>query len=155
MMSRREVVAAGVLGTLATASSPVTAEAEEAQTAESTAVTQGLTAVTQGLAGVRSELGALNRLVAQAVTVPSLSTGLVGNVKSRIELYLKTSGKFPEFCDVGTSVFFEVYDWHVRHQQQIQITRMADQRMMIQFLFTQLILRWENESTYIGTPFDK
>ena len=148
MMSRREVVAAGVLGTLSTASSPVTAEAEEAQTAESTAVTQGL-------AGVRSELGALNRLVAQAVTVPSLSTGLVGSVKSRIEAYLKTSGKFPEFCDIGTSVFFEVYDWHVRHQQQIQITRMADQRMMIQFLFTQLILRWENESNYIGTPFDK
>ena len=70
-------------------------------------------------------------------------------------MYLKTSGKFPEFCDIGTSVFFEVYDWHVRHQQQIQITRMADQRMMIQFLFTQLILRWENESNYIGTPFDK
>ena len=147
MMSRREVVAAGVLGTLSTAA-PVPAEAAQASTPESTAITRGLS-------NLASELNELNRLVTQAVVAPSLSVGLVGTVKSRIELYLKTSGKFPEFCDIGTSVFFEVYDWHVRHQQQIQITRMADQRMMIQFMFTQLILRWENESNYIGTPFDK
>ena len=112
-------------------------------------------ALTRGLSNLASELNELNRLVTQGMVAPSLSVGLVGNVKSRIELYLKTSGKFPEFCDVGTSVFFEVYDWHVKHQQQIQITRMGDQRLMIQFLFTQLILRWENDSNYIGTPFDK
>ena len=147
-MSRREVVAAGVLGTLSTAAAPVPAEAGQVPTPESMAITVGLS-------NLRSELNELNRLVTQGMVAPSLSVGLVGTVKSRIELYLKTSGKFPEFCDIGTSVFFEVYDWHVRHQQQIQITRMADQRMMIQFLFTQLILRWENESNYIGTPFDK
>ena len=148
MMSRREVVVAGVLGTLSTAAAPVPTEAVQSQTPESTAIARGLS-------NLASELNELNRLVTQGMVAPSLSVGLVGNIKSRIELYLKTSGKFPEFCDVGTSVFFEVYDWHVRHQQQIQITRMADQRMMIQFLFTQLILRWENESNYIGTPFDK
>lgn len=148
MMSRREVVAAGVLGTWSTAAAPVPAEAAQSQTPASTAIARGLS-------NLASELNELNRLVTQGMVAPSLSVGLVGNVKGRIELYLKTSGKFPEFCDVGTSVFFEVYDWHVRHQQQIQITRMADQRMMIQFLFTQLILRWENESNYIGTPYDK
>jgi len=26
---------------------------------------------------------------------------------------------------------------------------------MIQFMFTQLVLRWENDSNYIGAPFDK
>ena len=148
MMSRREVVAAGVLGTLSTAATVVPAEAALAQTPESAALAQGLS-------NLRSQLEELNRLVTQGFVAPSLSVGLVGNVKSRIELYLKTSGKFPEFCDVGTSVFFEVYDWHVKHQQQIQITRMGDQRLMIQFMFTQLILRWENDSNYIGTPFDK
>ena len=148
MMSRREVVAAGVLGTLSSATTVVSAEAALAQTPESAALAQGLS-------NLRSQLEELNRLVTQGFVAPSLSVGLVGNVKSRIELYLKTSGKFPEFCDVGTSVFFEVYDWHVKHQQQIQITRMGDQRLMIQFMFTQLILRWENDSNYIGTPFDK
>ena len=154
MMSRREVVAAGVLGTWSTAGA-VPAEAVQAQTAEAMAITSALSNMTRGLSNMASELNELNRLVTQAVIAPSMSIGLVGTVKSRVELYLKTSGKFPEFCDVGTSVFFEVYDWHVKHQQQIQITRMVDQRLMIQFMFTQLILRWENESNYIGTPFDK
>ncbi len=81
--------------------------------------------------------------------------GRVGLVKGRIETYLKSSGKFPEFCDIGTSVFYDVYEWHVKHQQQINITRLADQRLMIQFMFTQLVLRWENESNYISAPYDK
>ena len=85
----------------------------------------------------------------------SFSASRVGQVKDRIELYLKSSGKFPEFCDIGTGVFYDVYDWHVKHQQQITVTRLADQRLMIQFMFTQLVLRWENDSNYIGAPFDK
>ena len=64
-------------------------------------------------------------------------------MKSRVERYTKTSGKFPEYCDIGVAIFLDVYDWHVRNQQQIQITRMADQRLSIQFMFTQLVLRWE------------
>ncbi|MDP2325141.1 MAG: hypothetical protein Q8N51_14080, partial [Gammaproteobacteria bacterium] len=94
-------------------------------------------------------------VVQQGLLGSSLALGRVGLVREKLELYLKTSGKFPEFCDIGTAAFFDVYEWHVKHQQQIQITRMADQRLMIQFMFTQLILRWENESTYIGIPYDK
>ena len=41
--------------------------------------------------------------------------------------------------EIGVDVFYDVYDWHVRHQQQIQITRIAEQRLAIQFMFTQLI----------------
>ncbi len=147
MISRREVVTAGVLSTLSTAAA-VPAEAVQAQSPESMAITNGLS-------NIKSLLEELNRLVNQGMVASSLSVGVVGTVKSRIEQYLKTSGKFPEFCDVGTGAFFEIYDWHVKHQQQIQITRLADQRLMIQFLFTQLVLRWENEANYIGTPYDK
>lgn len=72
-----------------------------------------------------------------------------------IEKYTKTSGKFPEYCDIGLGVFHDIYDWHARNQQQIQIARIADQRPAIQFMFTQLVLRWENDVNYVGTPFDR
>lgn len=147
MISRREVVTAGVLGTLSTAAAPAAAEAEQ-QTPESMALAVGFS-------NLKSQLEELSRLVTQGLVANSLTVGVVGSVKSRIEQYLKTSGKFPEFCDIGTSVFFEIYGWHVKHQQQIQITRLADQRLMIQFMFTQLILRWENDSNYISAPYDK
>lgn len=143
MISRREVVTAGVLGTLASGPLATPAEAE-----------QDSQAIRAGLAELKQELATLNGNI-QRGQGSSLDMGRVGLVKGRIETFLKASGKFPEFCDIGTSVFYDVYEWHVKHQQQINVTRMADQRLMIQFMFTQLIVRWENDGNYIGMPFDR
>lgn len=143
MISRREVVTAGVLGTLATGAAASPAEA-----------VQDGQVIRAGLTEIRREIEELNGHVQRGLG-SSLDNGRVGQVKGRIEAFLKSSGKFPEFCDIGTAVFYDVYEWHVKHQQQINVTRMADQRLMIQFMFTQLILRWENESNYIGMPFDR
>lgn len=144
MISRREVVTAGVLGTLATGAAASPAEAA-----------QDGQVIRAGLQEIKREVEQLNEHVRTGLVGSSLDVGRVGQVKGRIETYLKSSGKFPEFCDIGTSVFYDVYEWHVKHQQQINVTRMADQRLMIQFMFTQLILRWENDSNYIGAPFDR
>ncbi|MDP2054928.1 MAG: hypothetical protein Q8L75_14930 [Acidobacteriota bacterium] len=144
MISRREVVTAGVLGTLATGAAPSPAEA-----------VQDGPVIRAGLTEIRREIEELSGHVQRGLLGSSLDHGRVGQVKGRLETFLKSSGKFPEFCDIGTSVFYDVYEWHVKHQQQINVTRMADQRLMIQFMFTQLILRWENESNYIGMPFDR
>lgn len=61
---------------------------------------------------------------------------------------------FPEYIDVGTDVFYEAYDWHVRHQQPLQLSRQAGSRVAIVFMFTQLVLRPEQERTFIGVPYD-
>lgn len=144
MISRREVVTAGVLGTLATGATPSPAEA-----------VQNDAGVRAALVEIKDELEELKDHVQAGLLGSSLDRGRVGQVKGRIETYLKSAGKFPEFIDIGTSVFYDVYEWHVKHQQQINVTRMADQRLMIQFMFTQLILRWENDSNYISAPYDK
>ncbi len=143
MISRREVVTAGVLGTLATAG-----------TAEG-AVAQEVEALRAGFRLLEDKLNELRSAIDQGLRGNSMNFGHVGQVRTAIEKYTKVSGKFPEYCDVGLSVFYDVYDWHVRNQQQIQITRLADQRMAIQFMFTQLVLRWENAEGYVGTPFDR
>ena len=141
MISRREVVTAGVLGTLASGS-----EASQSQSDSQ---------LTASVKSLEDKLNELKLAVEQGLRGNSMSYGNVGQVKSAIQKYAKVSGKFPDWCEVGLEVFYDVYDWHVRHQQQIQITRIADQRMAIQFMFTQLILRWENAETYIGTPYDR
>lgn len=144
MISRREVVTAGVLGTLSSGVAPAPAEAM-----------QDGPVIRAGLNEIKREIEELKAHVHTGLVASSLSVGRIGDVRSRIELYLKSSGKFPEFCDIGTSVFYDVYEWHIKHQQQINVTRLADQRLMIQFMFTQLILRWENDSNYISAPYDK
>jgi len=144
MISRREVVTAGVLGTLATTGP---AEASGLQQADAQAIREGLNAL-------NDKLNELKLSLEQGLRGNSMNFGGVGVVKSRIEQYAKTSGKFPDFCDIGLSVFTDVYDWHVRNQQQISIQRVSE-RLAIQFMFTQLILRWENDLNYVGTPFDR
>lgn len=143
MISRREVVTAGVLGTLATAG---TVEAAELQ--------QEIVALKEGFKAVEDGLNALKGSVEQGLRGNSMNFGGVGAVKAVIEKYARQSGKFPDYCDIGISVFSDVYDWHVRNQQQISIQRVTD-RMAIQLMFTQLILRFESEPNFIGTPFDR
>ena len=142
MISRREVVTAGVLGTLATGTADAGQGQSDAQLSAS-------------VRSLEDKLQELKLTVEQGLRGNSMNYGNVGQVKTVIQKYAKVSGKFPDWCEVGLDVFYDVYDWHVRHQQQIQITRIADQRLAIQFMFTQLILRWENVETYVGTPYDR
>lgn len=144
MISRREMVTAGVLGTLATGGA-----------AEGGEVVQEVEALRAGFKLLEDKLTELKNSLDQGFRGSSMNFGNVGQVRTALEKYAKVSGKFPDYCDIGLSVFHDVYDWHVRHQQQIQITRIAEQRLAIQFMFTQLVLRWENDSNYVGTPFDR
>jgi hypothetical protein len=145
MISRREVVTAGVLGSFA--GSAVTAEAS--QGGQDDSQMRGV------LTSIQKELDTINSTLEAGLSGPGLSSGAISRIRERLTLHLRAAGKFPEFLEIGTSLFYDVYDWHVRHAQQIQITRIADQRFAIQFMFTQLIVRWEQDANYLGTPFDR
>jgi hypothetical protein len=147
MMTRRDVVTGGVLGTLTTA---VAAAPAEAGQGASDAV-----AMANGFSSLKRSVDDLRTVVDDALRQPGLSAGLVGKVRNAFDAYLRANGHFPAFCEIGTGVFYDIYDWHVRHAQQIQIIQIAENRMAIQFMFTQLILRWENDAAYVGTPFDR
>lgn len=143
MMSRRDMFAAGMLGTLGGGA------------AGETQGSAGETILKDGLSKLDTSVDEFKSTVDVGLRGNSMSYGGVGQVKTELQRYLKTSGKFPEYCDIGVAIFFDVYDWHVRHQQQIQITRLADQRLSIQFMFTQLVLRWENAENYVGPAYDR
>jgi hypothetical protein len=140
MISRREVMTAGVLGMAANPSAIAEIQSD-------------VQALREGFKDVKDALANLQRSTDEGLRGNSMSFGNIGQVKSTIEKFAKTSGKFPEFLDIGLGVFYDIYDWHVRHNQQIQISRVSDNRIMIIFMFTQLIVRWENDSNYIGVPY--
>lgn len=142
MISRREMVTTGMLGALAGGAGEMQSSAGEQ-------------ILKSGFDKLDTSVDEFRSTVDSGLRGNSMSYGGVGVVKNELQRYLKTSGKFPEYCEIGVSIFFDVYDWHVRHQQQIQITRVGDQRLAIQFMFTQLILRWENAETFVGTAYDR
>ena len=142
MMNRRDMLAAGLLGSLAPEGG---GEAQD----------QSDVVLREGLRGLDSSIDEFKNTMEGSLRGNSMNFGGVATVKQEVMRYLKQSGKFPEYCDIGVSIFFDVYDWHVRNQQQIQISRIADQRMAIQFMFTQLVLRWENAENYVSSAYDR
>ena len=75
-------------------------------------------------------------------------------IRDQQRVFLKSNHKFPDFIEVGIDVWESVYDWHVRHQQPITATRTADGRYVMTVMFTTLILRPEQVSSYVGYGFD-
>jgi hypothetical protein len=142
MISRREVVTGGVLGTLAGGSPAAAAELQ-----------QEVQTLKEGFKGLSDSIDDLQTSIDQGLRGNSMNFGNIGQLKGVIQKYARLSGKFPDYCDIGIDVFYDVYDWHIRHNQQVQLARVSDNRIMILFMFTQLILRWENDANFIGVPF--
>lgn len=142
MISRREAMGAGLFATLG---APTTESAQSRDDAEAV----------RALKDIKGELESVSTAVESGLIGPGLSAGQIGRIRDRFTTHLRAAGKFPDFMEIGISPFYDVYDWHIRHQQQIQIVRISEQRFAIQFMFTQLIVRWEQDMNYLGVPFDR
>jgi len=142
MLNRRDVLAAGLLGSIAPTGDG------EMQSNDVLILRDSLNKVIDSLDDIKKSIDDLRG--------NTMNAGYLGAIKIKLETWVRTTGKFPEFWDVGISVFLEIYDWHIRQKQEIKISRIAEQRMAIQWMFTQYVLRWENDTNYIGQqPYDR
>jgi hypothetical protein len=69
-------------------------------------------------------------------------------------VFLRANAKFPDYIDAGFEAWQAVYDWHVKNQQPINTTRLPDGRYGIAFMFTTIVLRYENTPNFIGFGYD-
>jgi hypothetical protein len=136
MLSRREMLAGGVVGSFASGS--FAAEQDREQTDRD---------VVRALQGIQRSL--------DSAFATATTSGSIAMLRRNFELFLRSNTKFPDFCDIGIGVFYDVYDWHIRNNQPIVVTRQADNRYTIQYMFTTLILRSEHEASFIGVAYDK
>jgi hypothetical protein len=146
MFTRRQVVAQGPLAALSATIAPGPAHPEaEAQDQDSKAVVEELR---RFQAAVRAPLSA-------AFESNTVAFGYVPKLRLAYTEFLKTNTKFPDFCDIGVGVFYDLYDWHVKNLQPIQVARTADNRMTIRFMYTTHLVKLEMDPGYIGIPFDR
>jgi hypothetical protein len=104
---------------------------------------------------IQRAIGDVQRAIEREHASLPMSGGAVATLRRLFETFVRANGKFPDFCEVGLNAFYDIYDWHIRNRQQIVITRQADNRYTIQFMLTTLILKTENELSFIGIPYDK
>lgn len=144
MLSRRTLITAGVAGGLAAPAHAASGGAAEEQSADR-----------EGQREIARMIQNVDRTLNDALLASCLAVGVVVKLRQDMEQFLRASGKFPDFIDVGVAVFFEIYDWHVKHRQQLTVTRVAEGRYAMQFMFTSLVLRPEQDRNYIGVPTDR
>jgi hypothetical protein len=79
----------------------------------------------------------------------------IAGVREQFRTFLRANGKFPDFVDVGTDVWQQVYDWHVRFQQPITLGRTPDGRMTIVLMATTVVMRTDATPNYVSLGYDK
>lgn len=153
MITRRELVTGSAFGAMATATAA-------AGTAAANSDTPPLDAPQDAIDNAALRRIADNTALAAAALGSgfrsnSLAHGFIPKLREAYTLYWRTNGRFPEFCEIGSDVFYDLYDWHLRQNLQIPVSRTADGRMVITFMYTQLIVRVDHLPGYIGVPFDR
>ena len=78
----------------------------------------------------------------------------VSRVRHQQRTWLLATRKYPDFLEIGLDVWDNVYDWHVAFQQTLNVTRLADGRYAMAFMFTTLLLRPDQSPDFVGYPFD-
>jgi hypothetical protein len=139
MVRRRDVVGGGLLTGLVALMLPRSAAAEEQE--------RGDDNIAEAIDKLRAEF-----VKAQECTLGPCAT--VAHIRSQQHVFLRANQKFPDFIDAGAEAWQAVYDWHVKNQQPITTTRLPDGRYGIAFMFTTIVLRYENTPNFIGLGYD-
>ena len=78
----------------------------------------------------------------------------IEQVREPMKAFLRQTGKYPDYIEVGTDIWHQVYDWHVRYQQPLTVTRGPEARYTILLYSTQVIMRTELAASYVGQGYD-
>ena len=155
MVTRRDVVTTGALGALAAAvEGGATVSAAGSASADASAAQSPELVSAQALRDISETMAEIRRLMRDAFIGPSVANGPLVEIRRQFATFLKANQKYPDYCEIGPSIFTDLYDWHVRYQQPLELSR-VDNRTAIRFMFTWMILRPEQGELFVGIPFDR
>jgi len=143
MVSRRDVLSAGVLA------GTVGATLGVARNASGSAAQDDATQVVGVLKQITEELQKQRQVgqIYQSVFGP--------RIRSVMNAYFRSRSHFPVFFDVGIDVWTDIYDWHVATHQPLAVSRTQGNYYTMAFTHTTLVLRPDVEPDYISAPFDE
>lgn len=136
MIARREVLGATGLAGLLGAVLPAPAAAAQQS-------------VERAMADVATAIDMFRKNWTNERAFPELA-----GVREQVRAFVRATGKYPDFVDVGYDVWQGIYDWHIRWQQPIAMARDASGRYVMSVMMTTIVLRHDSTPTYISTGYD-
>ena len=141
MIGRREILGTTTLGSMVAALLPAT-DAAAAEPAAQQPTEKSIENIATAIDRLRAELQ-------KQQTFWELEP-----VRQQQKVFLRNAGKMPDFLDVGSDVWQQVYDWHVRYQQPMTISRDNQGRLTIMVMSTMVIMRPDLSPSYVGLAYD-
>ncbi len=96
----------------------------------------------------------LNSTVQRQADAQNAHWRVVRQVQEQQRTFLKASHHYPEFVEVGPRAWEGLIEWHVREQVPLNVTRAADGRYTMAFMFSTVLLRPDLDDNYVGFGFD-
>ena len=78
----------------------------------------------------------------------------LARIREQQRTFLRANHKFPDFIEVGITVWENLLDWHVRHQRPLEVLRTVEGRYAMTVMETTLVLRTEQTENFVGFGFD-
>lgn len=146
MVARRDLLSGGILGGLFGGFAGDAAEAAQA-------MPQRGRQQQQPNGDFSDVVDAIDQL-RQTIANERAFTEITG-VREAQRFYLRANGHLPAFIELGTTPWFNAYDWHVRWQQPLNLGRDPLGRYTLFFQGTTLIMRADMPENFMSLPFDE
>ena len=137
MIARRRMLETTLFGGFLGAAAPVSTEAADQSASE-----KQTQEIVDALKDIR-----------KAIEAPQGGFPEIALVRQKQIDFLRASGKFPDFVDVGLDVWFAIHDWHIRHLQPLAFGRDANGRYTIAVMATQVVLRPDLVPSFVGVAY--
>ena len=137
-MRRRDLLSGGTLGALLGSAVVPSSAAQASGQASDRAIDR----VAEAVGELRAELRDQRQFTE------------IAPIRAAQKTYLRSNGKLPDFMEVGSDVWFQVYDWHVRWQHPLEQGRDAQGRLTLAMNGTLVILRADALANFVGLPYD-
>jgi hypothetical protein len=146
-MKRRDLISGGILGGVL---GGLGDEAAEAAQAPQMPQRQQQTTVIEDFSGVVDAINRLEREIARQDSFVDITP-----IREIQRNFLRTNSHMPNYIEVGAFHWFNLYDWHIRWQQPVNVTRDLVGRYTIAYLGTMIVLRPEMPDQFLSAPYDE
>lgn len=150
MVERRNVISGGLIAGLVGALTPSAGAASAAAPGAAGAAAAG--------GGMDDNTPVLRKMLEELefhrpTYAPVYCSGLV-TIRAQQHTFLKAQGRYPEYIEIGLGIWDQVYDWHIRYQVPLQVSRLPDGAYVMPYMFTSLVLRPTLSADYVGSGYD-
>jgi hypothetical protein len=145
MVKRRELLGGGILGGILGGMAEDSEAGQQPQQAQPRQQT-----VIEDFSGVVNAINDLEKEIARQNSFIDIAP-----IREVQRNFLRTNSHMPNYIEVGAGHWFNLYDWHVRWQQPLNLTRDLLGRYTITYLGTAIVLRTEMPDGYLSAPYDE